>query len=149
MILERGRRQGSSPKAEPFYWLAFTLSQTLGMALGDWTANTASLGYLGAALIFAGLLRAVGPLYFWTPSNRVALFRSAFILTRPSGTSVGDFLDRSLDHGGLALGRPIATTVLTAGIVRLIALPPLRRHSVQRAGLACPDPANVGFRPNR
>lgn len=61
-----------------FYWLTFTLSQTLGAALGGWTDNTASLGYLGAALIFAGLLRAVRPLYFWTSFNRVALFRSAF-----------------------------------------------------------------------
>lgn len=120
----------ASPKAELFYWLTITFSQTLGTALGDWTADSASLGYLGAALIFAGLLMAVGALYFWTPFNRVALFWSAFILTRPLGAAIGDFLDKPLDHGGLALSRPIATVVLTAIIVLLVALLPQRsgRH---------------------
>ncbi|CAN5208197.1 membrane protein [soil metagenome] len=120
----------SSPKAELFYWLTITLTQTLGTALGDWTADTASLGYLGAALIFAGLLAAIGGLYFWTPFNRVALFWSAFILTRPLGAAVGDFLDKPLDHGGLALSRPIATAVLAAIIVLLVVLLPQRsgRH---------------------
>ena len=122
----------SSPKAELFYWLTITFSQTLGTALGDWTADTASLGYLGAALIFAGMLMAVEVLYFWTPFNRVALFWSAFIMTRPLGAAVGDFLDKPLDHGGLALSRPIATAVLTATIVLLIALLPQKsgRHPV-------------------
>lgn len=116
----------SSPKAELFYWLTITLSQTLGTALGDWTADTASLGYLGAALIFAGLLAVVGALYFRTSFNRVALFWTAFILTRPLGAAVGDFLDKPRDHGGLALSRPVATLVLAAAIILLIALLPQR-----------------------
>ena len=126
----------SSPKAELFYWLTITFSQTLGTALGDWTADTASLGYLGAALIFAGLLGAVGAVYFWTSFNRVALFWSAFILTRPLGAAVGDFLDKPLDHGGLALSRPIATAVLTAIIVLLVVLLPQRsgRHPASEQG---------------
>lgn len=123
----------SSPRAELFYWLTITFSQTLGTALGDWTADTASLGYFGAALIFAALLAAVGALYFWTSFNRIALFWSAFILTRPLGAAVGDFLDKPLDHGGLALSRPIATAALTALIVILVVLS-LRGSGRHRAG---------------
>jgi uncharacterized membrane-anchored protein len=121
----------SSPKVELFYWLTITFSQTLGTALGDWSADTAGLGYLGAALIFVGLLIGVGALYFWTGFNRVALFWSAFILTRPLGAAVGDFLDKPHDHGGLALSRPIATTILAATIIVLIGLLPQNsgRHS--------------------
>lgn len=119
-----------SRKAELFYWVTITFSQTLGTALGDWTADTATLGYVGAALIFAGMLAIVAALYFWTQVNRVVLFWAAFILTRPLGAAVGDFLDKPLDHGGLALSRPIASAVLAAAIVALILVLPQRsgRH---------------------
>jgi uncharacterized membrane-anchored protein len=118
----------SGPKAEGFYWVTITFSQTLGTALGDWTADTGGLGYLGAALVFIVMLAGVAGLYVWTGVSRVVLFWAAFILTRPVGAAVGDFLDKPLDHGGLALSRPIASAVLAAAIVVLIlALP-------QRAG---------------
>ena len=116
----------SSPKAEAFYWLTITFSQTLGTALGDWVADTRGLGYMGAALVFGALLAAVAGLYFWTQVNRVLLFWAAFILTRPLGATVGDFLDKPLDHGGLAFSRPIASAVLAVAIIVLILVLPQR-----------------------
>ena len=114
------------PRDEMFYWATITASQTLGTALGDWTADTGGLGYLGAAAIFAGLLAVVAGLYFRTRISRGALFWAAFILTRPLGAAVGDFLDKPLDHGGLALSRPIASAVLLALMVVLILMLPQR-----------------------
>lgn len=116
----------SSPRAEIFYWVTITLSQTLGTALGDWTADTGGLGYLGAAMVFGALLAVVAGLALWTRVNRVLLFWAAFILTRPLGATVGDFLDKPLDHGGLAFSRPVASAVLAVVIVGLILLLPQR-----------------------
>lgn len=116
----------STPRQEAFYWLTITFSQTLGTALGDWTADTGGLGYIGAALVFGALLAVVAGLYFWTKANRVLLFWAAFILTRPLGATVGDFLDKPLDHGGLALSRPLASAVLAAVIMVLILILPQR-----------------------
>lgn len=125
----------STPRAEAFYWLTITFSQTLGTALGDWTADTGGLGYVGAALVFGALLAVVAGLYFWTRANRVLLFWAAFILTRPLGATVGDFLDKPLDHGGLAFSRPLASAVLAAVIVALILILPQRagRHPAKAA----------------
>ncbi len=102
----------SSPKAEIFYWITIIFSQTLGTALGDWTADDAGFGYGGSALIFGGMLTVVAGLYLFKRINRTALFWTAFVLTRPLGAVVGDFLDKPLDHGGLALGRFSASAVL-------------------------------------
>src|SRR5947209_15809888 len=90
-----------SPKSEIFYWVTIMFSQTLGTALGDWTADSAGLGYSGSAILFGSLLAIVSALYFWTKISRTALFWAAFILTRPLGAVVGDFLDKPHDHGGL------------------------------------------------
>ncbi|HTO84276.1 MAG TPA: hypothetical protein VMQ73_18775 [Methylomirabilota bacterium] len=118
----------TTPKVEAFYWAAITFSQTLGTALGDWLADTGDLGYGGGALVFAAALAVVAGLYFWTNVSRVALFWAAFILTRPLGATVGDFLDKPLGEGGLALSRPLASALIAAFIiVCLIVLP-------QRAG---------------
>lgn len=107
----------NSPKAEMFYWVTIMFSQTLGTALGDWTADTAGLGYTGAAAVFAVLLALVVAAYFWTRVSRTALFWAAFILTRPLGAVVGDFLDKPLSAGGLALSRYSASAALFAFIV--------------------------------
>jgi uncharacterized membrane-anchored protein len=122
-------------KAEAFYWLTITFSQTLGTVLGDWAADAADeggwgLGYSGAALVFGGGLLILGILYFATKTNRVLLFWAAFILTRPLGATVGDWLDKLLGNGGLELSRPIASAVLAAVIIALIAVLPQRpgRH---------------------
>src|SRR6202790_644432 len=85
---------GNTPKVETFYWLAITFSQTLGTALGDWTADDTGLGYDGGALLFAAGLALLAAAYFWTNVSRVSLFWAAFILSRPLGATVGDFLDK-------------------------------------------------------
>ncbi len=116
----------SDPQTEAFYWLTIMCSQTLGTALGDWVADTAGLGYAGGMLIFGGLLATIAVLYFRTRVSRTLLFWSAFILTRPLGAVLGDFLDKPLAMGGLALSRYTASLVLLAFIVAGIALFPQR-----------------------
>lgn len=120
----------AAPKVEIFYWITITFSQTLGTALGDWLADTGGLGYDGGALVFGAALVIVAVLYYWTSVSHVLLFWVAFILTRPLGATVGDFLDKPLAHGGLALNRYIASFVLGVFITGLIALLPQRagRH---------------------
>lgn len=112
----------SSPKAEMFYWVTIMFSQTLGTALGDWTADTAGLGYAGAAVVFSTLLAFVVAAYYWTNVSRTLLFWAAFILTRPLGAVVGDFLDKPLSAGGLALSRYSASAALFAFILISILL---------------------------
>ena len=112
----------SSPKAEMFYWVTIMFSQTLGTALGDWTADTAGLGYTGAAVVFSALLALVAAAYFWSSMSRTLLFWAAFILTRPLGAVVGDFLDKPLNAGGLALSRYSASAALFAFILTCILL---------------------------
>ena len=112
----------STPKAEAFYWLTIMFSQTLGTALGDWTADTAGLGYTGAALVFGGLLALVVVAWRWTAVSRTLLFWAAFILTRPLGAVVGDFLDKPLNAGGLALSRYSASAALLAFMLGAILL---------------------------
>lgn len=114
------------PKAELFYWLTITFSQTLGTALGDWTADTGGLGYLGAAAIFGVMLAILAGLYFLTKASRVFLFWGAFILTRPLGAAVGDFLDKPIAKGGLDFSRPLASAVLAGAILALILILPQR-----------------------
>ncbi|WP_230781923.1 COG4705 family protein [Sphingomonas sp. Leaf37] len=121
------------PKAELFYWLTITFSQTLGTALGDWTADTGGLGYLGAATIFGAMLAILACLYFSTKASRVFLFWAAFILTRPLGAAVGDFLDKPVAKGGLDFSRPLASAVLAVAILTLILILPQRagQHPVE------------------
>lgn len=107
----------TSPKAEVFYWVTIMFSQTLGTALGDWTADTTSLGYGGATVIFGALLALVAVAYQWTSISRTLLFWAAFVLTRPLGAVVGDFLDKPVAAGGLALSRYSASAALLAFIV--------------------------------
>lgn len=116
----------STPKAEMFYWMTIMFSQTLGTALGDWTADSAGLGYEGAAIVFGSMLAILVVLYYKTRVSRTVLFWSAFILTRPLGAVVGDFLDKPLNSGGLALSRYTASAVLLMFIMACIFLFPHR-----------------------
>jgi uncharacterized membrane-anchored protein len=120
----------STPKVEAFYWATITFSQTLGTALGDWLADTGGFGYEGGALVFAAGLAVVVALYYWTSVSRVTLFWVAFILTRPLGATIGDFLDKPVSEGGLSLSRPLASAAIAAVIVALIVVLPQRagRH---------------------
>lgn len=116
----------NSPKAEMFYWITIMFSQTLGTALGDWVASTAGLGYVGGAIVFSSLLVAVILAYFWTNTSRTMLFWAAFILTRPLGAVLGDFLDKPLSAGGLALSRYSASVALVLLIITCILFFPQR-----------------------
>jgi uncharacterized membrane-anchored protein len=111
-----------SPKAEAFYWVTIMLSQTLGTALGDWSADTAGLGYGGAALVFGTLLALVAAAWYWTTLSRTLLFWAAFVLTRPLGAVLGDFLDKPVEAGGLALSRYVASAALLVFILATILL---------------------------
>jgi len=115
----------TTPSAETFYWITITFSQTLGTALGDWVAD-AGLGYGGGALLFGAALAILAALYFTTRISHVLLFWAAFILTRPLGATVGDFLDKPVAKGGLELSRPLATGALAVAIIVLIILLPQR-----------------------
>ena len=121
----------NSPKAEAFYWLTIMFSQTLGTALGDWMADTAGLGYTGAAVVFGSLLALVAVAYYRTRISRTLLFWVAFILTRPLGAVVGDFLDKPMSAGGLALSRYSASAALLAFM--LIAILLFRQRAARTA----------------
>lgn len=115
----------SAPRVEAFYWITITFSQTLGTALGDWAAD-AGLGYDGGAVLFGAALAIVAAAYFWTRISRVWLFWAVFILTRPLGATVGDYLDKPVVDGGLAFSRPLASAILVAAIVFCILIFPQR-----------------------
>lgn len=119
----------ATPRVEAFYWTTILFSQTLGTALGDWMADTNGLGFGGGALVFSAAIAITAALYYFTSASRVALFWTAFILTRPLGATVGDLLDKPHALGGLALSRYYASALLVAAIYALVAALP------QKAGL--------------
>jgi uncharacterized membrane-anchored protein len=120
----------NTPRAEAFYWATITFSQTLGTALGDWLAATdrggLGLGYELGALVFLSGILVLAALYFWTRTPRVLLFWATFILTRPLGATVGDFLDKPISQGGLALSRPLASAAIAGFIIACILVLPQR-----------------------
>jgi uncharacterized membrane-anchored protein len=119
----------TTPKIEAFYWISILFSQTLGTALGDWMADTNGLGYEGGALVFSAGLAAIAAAYFWTSISRTLLFWCAFVLTRPLGATLGDWLDKPVQDGGLAFSRYYATAILGAAILASIAFLPQRADS--------------------
>ena len=125
----------TTPRAETFYWLTILFSQTLGTALGDWVADSNGLGYSGGALLFGALLAGLAVADYATNVSRVALFWAAFILTRPLGATLGDWLDKPEAFGGLAISRYMASGVFVVAMVALIVLLPQRagRHPVGKA----------------
>jgi uncharacterized membrane-anchored protein len=118
----------NTPRVEAFYWTTITFSQTLGTALGDWTADS-GLGYLGGALLFGAVLAVIAVAYFWTRLSHVLLFWAAFIMTRPLGATVGDFFDKPLSQGGLNISRPLASAILAGFILVCLLVFPQRAGS--------------------
>ena len=127
----------NTPRIEAYYWATITFSQTLGTALGDWMADDTGLGYTGAALVFGAALALVTAAYFWTKISHVLLFWLAFILTRPLGATLGDYLDKPVDHGGLDLSRPVASAVLGGVMLALIFALPQRAGAHPRSSPPC------------
>lgn len=123
----------TAPRIETFYWVSILFSQTLGTALGDWMADTNGLGYEGGALVFSTGLAVIAAAYFWTSISRTLLFWAAFILTRPLGATLGDWLDKPIQDGGLAFSRYYASGLLGAAILACVIFLP------QRAGLHARD----------
>jgi uncharacterized membrane-anchored protein len=124
----------STPRVEAFYWATITFSQTLGTALGDWTADS-GLGYLGAAMVFGTALAVIAAAYYWTEISHVLLFWAAFILTRPLGATVGDFFDKPFDQGGLAFSRPLASAIIAVFIIVCILVLPQRAGAHPKVAL--------------
>lgn len=116
----------TSPKEEAFYWTTIMFSQTLGTALGDWTSDSAGFGYAGSAVLFSTLLGILVMIYYFTNISRTIIFWSAFILTRPLGAVVGDFLDKPIERGGLDLSRFSSSALLLIFIVGCIYFLPQR-----------------------
>jgi uncharacterized membrane-anchored protein len=124
----------TTPKAEIFFWIAITFSQTLGTALGDWVSDGFDLGSATGALVFAAGLAVVAALYFWTTVSRVLLFWAALILARPLGATLGDFLDQPHDQGGLGLSRFLASAIIIGFIVAsLFVLPQSAARQPERS----------------
>jgi uncharacterized membrane-anchored protein len=119
----------TAPRTETFYWVSIMFSQTLGTALGDWMADTNGLGYEGGALVFSAGLAVIAAAYFWTGISRTLLFWAAFVLTRPLGATLGDWLDKPTQDGGLGFSRFYATAILAAAILACIAFLPQRAGS--------------------
>ena len=128
----------TTPKAEWFYWITILFSQTLGTALGDWSADPdrggLALGFETAALIFAAGLAIVAAAYFWTRISRTALFWAAFVLTRPLGATLGDLLDKPIAQGGLNLSRFYASALLLIFMAVCVRLVPQRPAARGAAG---------------
>lgn len=128
----------TTPRAEWFYWVTILFSQTLGTALGDWTAGDdrggLALGYENAALIFGGALLVIAALYFWTHLSRTLLFWAAFVLTRPLGATVGDWLDKPHAQGGLELSRLWASLALLAFLAICLTVFPQRAARAGEGG---------------
>jgi uncharacterized membrane-anchored protein len=120
-------------KAESFYWVTIMFSQTLGTALGDWTADSAGLGFDGGTILFGGLLLLVVGAYFFTRVSRTVLFWVAFVLTRPLGAVVGDLLDKPVASGGIAISRYTASAVLLVFMVACLLI--FRQKPVSAATL--------------
>lgn len=120
----------NDPKSETFYWVTIMFSQTLGTALGDWTADTQGLGYLGATALFGATLLLLIVLHYWTNISKTFLFWAAFVLTRPLGAVLGDFLDKPISHGGLDFSRFGASLFLLAIMVACMWLD--RRNQSQK-----------------
>ncbi|EPS0558353.1 hypothetical protein ACVAAS_003606 [Enterobacter roggenkampii] len=113
-----------TPSSETLYWLTIMFSQTLGTALGDWTADIAGLGYIGSMYIFSALLLFLTCLYFYSQASRTLLFWSAFILSRPLGAVLGDFIDKPLSAGGLELSRYSASFSLMVFVIACLMISP-------------------------
>jgi uncharacterized membrane-anchored protein len=110
----------TSAAPEIFFWMAVAVWQTLGTALGDWLASAKGFGYEESALVFTGALIIIAAGYYWTSLSCVVLYWSAFILTRPLGATIGDFLDQPATNGGLDLSRAIASALLVAFLLGYI-----------------------------
>ena len=107
-------------RRETFYWLAILFTFALGTAAGDLTAEKLQLGYPISALLFASLIVVVAIAYYFLKLNGVAAFWIAYILTRPLGASIGDYLSQDHKDGGLGLGTTTTSMIFLVAILTLV-----------------------------
>jgi len=112
----------ASTREEIFYWVTILVSNTLGTALGDFTASSLGLGFERGAIVFSGLIAVVAILHFTTEIEGYVLFWAAYVLTRPLGATLGDTLTKSHQEGGLALGRIWSSLAILVAMLVLVAL---------------------------
>jgi uncharacterized membrane-anchored protein len=121
-------------RREAFYWSAILFTFALGTAAGDLLAEGMDLGYWKSALIFGGLIALVAAAYSRSWLNAVLAFWIAYVLTRPLGASLGDYLSQARDDGGLGLGTVVTSALFLATILGLIVyLSVTKRDAPQRA----------------
>jgi uncharacterized membrane-anchored protein len=120
-------------RAEFFYWITILISNTLGTALGDFTADSMSAGFEGGALVFGALLAIIAAAYFFTKIDRTLLFWSAFVLTRPLGATLGDIVTKPVHDGGLNLDRITSSLAIAAVMVVCILLTERRSEGAPAA----------------
>ena len=123
-------------RREGFYWLAILFTFALGTSAGDYVAETLNLGYLNSVVLFGVLIALVALSHIRFGLNAVLAFWTAYILTRPLGASLGDYLSQPRDDGGLALG-----TVGTSALFLVTILGLVIYLSVSRIDTPHPDPA--------
>ncbi len=114
-------------RRESFYWLAVLFTFALGTAAGDLTAERLNLGYLVSLLIFAAVIGAVAVAHYRFQLNAVAAFWIAYILTRPLGASLGDYLSQPRADGGLGLGTTVTSALFLTAIMLVVAYLSLTR----------------------
>lgn len=119
---------------ELFYWVTILVSNTLGTALGDFTASDTGLGFVRGALLFAGLIALVAAAHYFAKISGAVLFWAAYILTRPLGATLGDTLTKPHAEGGLALGRITSSLVIAAAMIVLISVTSLARRDQNQIG---------------
>jgi uncharacterized membrane-anchored protein len=118
---------------ENFYWLTILVANTLGTALGDFTASDTGLGFERGALVFAALIAVVAAANFFTRAPKSVLFWAAYVLTRPLGATLGDTLTKPRGEGGLAFGRITSTLVIAAAMVIIVAITTRRSWDRRKA----------------
>jgi uncharacterized membrane-anchored protein len=133
-------------RREGFYWLAILFTFALGTSAGDFLSEQLELGYLAALGIFAGAIVVVAVLHFGLKLNAILSFWLAYVLTRPLGASIGDYLASPAGEGGLGLGTNLTSIIFLSAILALVVFLAVSKRDVIRSGpiAAARDLAEVG-----
>jgi uncharacterized membrane-anchored protein len=107
-------------RGELLFWVAILFSNSLGTSSGDFLADSLGLGFRDSALLLSAIMLLLVAGHYFTRINAMVLFWIAFVLTRPLGATVGDFLSKPHDHGGMAWGTMWTSATLLAILIALI-----------------------------
>jgi uncharacterized membrane-anchored protein len=121
-------------RRETFYWLAILFTFALGTASGDLLAESLKVGYLLSAVIFASAIAVITLAHFLLKLNSVFAFWAAYILTRPLGASIGDYLSQDKDSGGLGLGTTVTSIIFLVAILATVIFLTITKKDVIKSG---------------